>query len=120
MSTNYLSRSAAIVSTTVLPSRESGWNTWGRGLKVFTLQANWYGVSDVDYQANFDNLAGLGYRPVDLCGFTVASQDLYTGVFVQMPGPDWVARHGLSAAEYQQEFDILVAQGYRLTHVSGY
>jgi len=35
-------------------------------------------------------------------------------------GPAWVARHGLSAAQYQQEFDKLTKQGYRLIHINGY
>lgn len=33
---------------------------------------------------------------------------------------EWQARHGLSASQYQQEFDLLVSQGYRLVKVSGY
>src|SRR5262249_16226697 len=32
----------------------------------------------------------------------------------------WQARHGLDANAYQQTFDALVGQGYRLTDVSGY
>jgi hypothetical protein len=78
------------------------------------------GMSAAEYQQMFDGLNGYGYRLVNLCRFTVAGQDLYAAIWVQMPGPDWMARHGLSAAEYQQEFDTLVGQGYRLTHVSGY
>src|ERR1700758_3196012 len=30
------------------------------------------------------------------------------------------ARHGLSAADYQSQFDVLGSQGYRLVKVSGY
>ena len=32
----------------------------------------------------------------------------------------WVARHGLTAAQYQAEFNRLGAQGYRIAEVSGY
>ena len=32
----------------------------------------------------------------------------------------WIARHGLTSAEYQQLFDQLVRRGYRLRCVSGY
>ena len=35
-------------------------------------------------------------------------------------GSVWEARHGLNAAAYQQTFDKLVGQGYRLVDVSGY
>ena len=33
---------------------------------------------------------------------------------------EWQARHGLSPADYQQHFDQLVGQGYRLIKVAGY
>src|SRR5262245_2084837 len=32
----------------------------------------------------------------------------------------WQARHGLTAQQYQNEFNRLVSQGYRLVDVSGY
>jgi hypothetical protein len=32
----------------------------------------------------------------------------------------WIARHGLTSAQYQQTFDDLVGQGFRLIDVSGY
>ena len=32
----------------------------------------------------------------------------------------WQARHGMTSAEYQSEFNNLTSQGYRLTYVSGY
>ncbi len=32
----------------------------------------------------------------------------------------WVARHGMTAAQYQNEFNSWSAKGYRLKHVSGY
>jgi hypothetical protein len=35
-------------------------------------------------------------------------------------GGTWVARHGLTGAQYQAAFDQYVAQGYRLRTVSGY
>ncbi len=34
--------------------------------------------------------------------------------------PEWVMRHGLTQAQYEQAFDELVGQGYRLTQVNGY
>jgi hypothetical protein len=44
----------------------------------------------------------------------------YAAIFEQRNGPAWVARHGLSADQYQQTFTQLVGQGYRLLWVSGY
>ncbi|MDP9849792.1 hypothetical protein [Streptosporangium lutulentum] len=44
----------------------------------------------------------------------------YAAIWERSGGPAWVARHGLTSAQYQTEFDRLVGQGYRLTDVSGY
>ena len=46
--------------------------------------------------------------------FSVAM--LPTIVFAQA----WVARHGMTSAQYQSECNKYVGQGYRLTDVSGY
>ena len=32
----------------------------------------------------------------------------------------YIARHGLSGADYQREFEKHTQNGYRLTHISGY
>ena len=32
----------------------------------------------------------------------------------------WVARHGLTSAQYQSEFDKWVGQGFRLVRICGY
>ena len=37
-----------------------------------------------------------------------------------MQAEPWVARHGMTSAKYQSEFNKFARQGYRLTHVSGY
>ena len=39
---------------------------------------------------------------------------------VPVPLGSWVARHGLTNAQYQQAFDEFVGQGFRLVHVDGY
>ncbi|MFI8090722.1 hypothetical protein ACIF9R_20785 [Streptomyces sp. NPDC086080] len=33
---------------------------------------------------------------------------------------DWQARHGLTAAEHQAEFDRFTGRGYRLLKIAGY
>jgi len=44
----------------------------------------------------------------------------YAAIFEQRGGPAWEARHGLTSDQYQQTFNQLVGQGYRLVDVSGY
>jgi hypothetical protein len=47
-------------------------------------------------------------------------QTRFAAVFEPDDGTAWVARHGIDPDEYQQTFDQLVAEGYRLTSVCGY
>src|SRR5690606_32252132 len=39
---------------------------------------------------------------------------------IEAAAQPWVARHGMTSAQYQSEFDTFTAQGFRPTHVSGY
>ena len=42
------------------------------------------------------------------------------GIARAAENPAWVARHGLTGADYQSEFNRWTGAGYRLTSVSGY
>jgi hypothetical protein len=79
-----------------------------------------HGLTSAAYQQEFDKLIAQGYRLKMVNGYPSGGQDLYAAIWEKRPGPAWVARHGLSADAYQQEFDKLVGQGYRLKRVSGY
>jgi hypothetical protein len=57
---------------------------------------------------------------VDVSGYSVDGQDRYAAIWEADLGPAFTARHGLDSDEYQQTLDQLVAQGFRLTDVSGY
>jgi CubicO group peptidase (beta-lactamase class C family) len=78
-----------------------------------------HGLPAGDYQAEFDALAGSGWRLIDVSGYEAGGQVAYTTVWDQFGG-DWQARHGLSADAYQAAFNDLGGQGYRLVRVSGY
>jgi hypothetical protein len=77
-------------------------------------------MTAAEYQQEFDDLTGQGYRLVDISGYGLAGQDYYAAIWEKGDGPDWTARHDMTAAEYQQEFDDLADQGYRLVEISGY
>jgi hypothetical protein len=79
-----------------------------------------HNLSAAQYQQEFARLVGQGYRLVGISGYAVSGQDRYAAIWEKSQGPAWVARHGLSAAEYQEEFNRLVGQGYRLVDISGY
>ncbi|WP_204358409.1 hypothetical protein [Streptosporangium sp. 'caverna'] len=79
-----------------------------------------HGLTSAQYQAEFDRLTGRGYRLVHVDGYEVGGRALYAAIWERTGGSAWVARHGLTSAQYQAEFDRLVRQGYRLSDVSGY
>ena len=79
-----------------------------------------HGLNATDFQKAFDKLAGEGYRPVWVNGYTVRNTDLYAAIWEKRDGPAWAARHGLNAASYQKAFDKFAAEGYRPTCVCGY
>ena len=79
-----------------------------------------HGLSAADHQALFTTLASQGYRPVCVSGYEVAGADRYASLWLQIDGPAWQARHGLTAAELQAEYDALIPQGFRPIDVCGY
>ena len=79
-----------------------------------------HGLSAAGYQSAFDDYRQQGYRLKWVSGYEVGGQERYAAIWEKTSGPAWVARHGLTAAQYQQAFDDYTHQGYRLRHVSGY
>jgi hypothetical protein len=79
-----------------------------------------HGMDARTYQRTFDALVGRGYRLTSVCGYSEGRDARYNAIWQLRGGGAWQARHGLTAAEYQATFDTLVAQGMRLTDVSGY
>jgi hypothetical protein len=86
-----------------------------------TEWASRYDLTSPEYQQAFDELVGQGYRLTQVSGYdSVLGEALYAAIWEKRDGPEWVARHGLTSEQYQQAFDELVSQGYRLTQVNGY
>lgn len=79
-----------------------------------------HGLTGAQYQAAFDQYVAQGYRLRCVSGYNVAGSTRYAAIWDKASGPAWVARHGLTAAQYQAAFDQYVAQGYRLKMVNGY
>jgi CubicO group peptidase (beta-lactamase class C family) len=79
-----------------------------------------HGLTAARYQADFNNFSHRGYRLKSVSGYTVYGQVRYAALWEKAPGPAWAARHGLTAAQYQQAFTSFAKQGYRLTYINGY
>ncbi len=79
-----------------------------------------HGISPADYQQVVVDLDKQGYRPIHVSVFTISEQQFFSAIWEQQRGLPWIARHDLTSAQYQQLFDELSGQGWRLRCVSGY
>lgn len=79
-----------------------------------------HGLTSQAYQQAFDDNVRQGFRLTLVSGYEVAGQARYAAIWEKSGGPAWEAHHGMSSQQYQQTFDQLVGQGYRLRLVNGY
>ncbi len=79
-----------------------------------------HGMTSAKYQAEFNKWTAQGYRLVDVSGYAAGGKARYAAIWKKQSGPAWVARHGMTSAQYQAAFNQYTAQGYRPTHVDGY
>jgi hypothetical protein len=76
-------------------------------------------VSPPFYDTNL-SLQDAGFRPILVNGYSLGDQDLYASIWEKRDGPEWLARHRLTADQHQQLFEQLPAQGFRPILVNGY
>jgi CubicO group peptidase (beta-lactamase class C family) len=76
--------------------------------------AGWWGESASDYQARFTAQTQQWARPAMV---SVNPDATFTSVFRADGIGAWVARHNLTSAGYQAEYNTLVGQGYYPIHV---
>jgi Bacterial tandem repeat domain 1/Matrixin len=79
-----------------------------------------HGMTSAQYQAEFNKNVAQGYRLAQVNGYSVNGSERYAAIWDKSSTSAWVARHGMTSAQYQAEFNKNVAQGYRLAQVSGY
>lgn len=87
------------------------------------MAADWaarHGLTGAQYQAAFEDYAGKGFRLTSISGYDGGGSARYAAVWKKQAGPEWSARHGLNAQQYQAAFDDYAKKGYRLTFVNGY
>jgi CubicO group peptidase (beta-lactamase class C family) len=79
-----------------------------------------HGLTPAQYQAAFTKWTGQGYRLTKVSGYAVNNQPFYAGIWEKTPGPEWNARHELSLADYQTDFNINLYLGHELKYVCGF
>jgi hypothetical protein len=77
------------------------------------------------YQKQFTALVNQGYRPIKVVATKIQIIDYgplgldYAATFEVRPNSNpWAARHGLTSAQYQSEFNTWVGQGYMPTDIN--
>ncbi len=85
-------------------------------------------LTSKEYQKKFDQLVQQGFRPIKVWSKTLGVFDYeggeqpsfgYWATFRKVPNsPAWVARHGIDAASYQNEFNKWVGEGYMPTDIN--
>ncbi|MFJ5221413.1 serine hydrolase [Streptomyces sp. NPDC088400] len=79
-----------------------------------------HGLTGPEYQSLFDDLSHQGFRLRCVSPYADAGGERFACVWDRYAGPAWNARHGMSADEYQREFDTQREHGFRLIRVVGY
>jgi CubicO group peptidase (beta-lactamase class C family) len=72
----------------------------------------YHGVTGAQHQTNFNSLSAQGFRMISLSVYGDPGEARYAAVWVQRPGPAWVAVHGVDSAGYQSFFNNSTAKGY--------
>ncbi len=92
---------------------------WVKTASQSTWQAR-HGLTATEYQSTFDQLTADGYHPVLVNGYATQGGPRFASIFHKSATGPWVARHNLSATQYQAAFNDFTSQGYTLDWVSGY
>ncbi|MFF3735386.1 serine hydrolase [Streptomyces sp. NPDC002476] len=79
-----------------------------------------HGLTGDEYQALFNDLSNQGFRLRCVSPYEDENGERFACVWDRYAGPAWEARHGLTAQEYQDEFDAQNQRGFRLVRVVGY
>ena len=128
MLSNILSRtrtqvSAALVLAATLASPSLAVGPWASNPVVFGQEVS--AVVDADYSAAWNHWKDLGYTPVNLSGIEKSgAATRYSGLWHKDPSiVSWTSRRGMTATAYQDLWNQLTAQNYRVldldAHVVG-
>jgi hypothetical protein len=86
-------------------------------------QRVFHGLRGNLYQMAFNDFVADGYRPVWVDFNTInilGSESVYVSAVFSNTRASWVARHGMTGAQYQSEFDLRTSQGFRLAQIDTY
>lgn len=68
----------------------------------------------------FDTLPDEGFRPIAVSGYDKGGEARFASLWQQLNGVDVHAKHGMTGAELQAEFNALDGTGFRPVDINGY
>jgi CubicO group peptidase (beta-lactamase class C family) len=81
--------------------------------------AGTHNATGAQYQTFVNDMIAAAYMPQVVDGYAAGGDD-YISIWAKTPAAPWVARHGMTSAQYQSEFVSWANQGYRVTCLSAY
>jgi CubicO group peptidase (beta-lactamase class C family) len=79
-----------------------------------------HGLDAAEYQAAVEANARRGFSLEYVSGYSSGGQVRFAAIWKKAAGPERIARHGLSAEQFQKESGEHERQGFRLLLVNGY
>jgi CubicO group peptidase (beta-lactamase class C family) len=80
-----------------------------------------HGATDAQYQAWVNESNNTKTRPVFVSAVTIGNNVRFSAIAMENPGgTEWLARHDLSEAAFQKEFDSAGSKGFRLISIAIY
>jgi hypothetical protein len=77
-----------------------------------------HGLGGNEYQQEFDKLTQQGFRLMHIENYLSGGHIRYAPIFVKAAGPAWIAYHGRTATDHQQQFNSLTQQGFRPINIT--
>ncbi len=78
-----------------------------------------HGQTQAQFSAEFTANTNAGYRLIFATGYAVNNLQYFASVYEKSAGPGYYAFANMSAADYQQKFNMYKSQGYSVKYVTG-
>ncbi len=79
-----------------------------------------HNMTAAQYQQAFDDNSSKGYHLRYISGYVVSGTEYFAAIWEKKAVGPQVAKHNMTAAQYQQAFNDYTGQGYTLKVISGY
>ena len=79
-----------------------------------------HGIPESEFQEEVDHITGSGYKLEWVDGYNINGNVYFNIICRPIDGTEQSALHGYSSKQFQEQFDSLVDNGFRLSHIESY